>query len=520
MSTRPSWMLLTLLLVAVVGGHAGAQKGKPDRGVDGPSASFSVLLGRPTANEVTVSVLSVTELEVRVEYGTEAGKYTHETKPALAKAGSPIEFELGGLAPNTLHRYRVSTRTSGAVQFEPREEATFHTARPPGAKFVFAVQGDSHPERPGKMFSAELYDRTLREAARAEPDFYFLLGDDFSIERLIERGALSQSAVDQVYARQRGFLGALGRSTALCLVNGNHEQAARYLLDGTETSAAVLAARARNRFYPLPAPNGFYGGDAEPVEHVGLLRDYYAWTWGDALFVVVDPYWHSSIAVDNEAGVGARDVRRAQADGESGETEATGEPPARDAREKRQGKGGRDPWQITLGEAQYRWFAKTLGESRARWKFVFAHHVNGTGRGGVELARQYEWGGEDKHGVDRFAERRPGWELPIHGLFVKHGVTIFFQGHDHLYARQELDGVVYQSVPNPADDTYQAFNREAYRSGEILPNSGHLRVTVAPENVHVEYVRSFLASDERETQKHGAVAASYTLAARAKEASK
>ncbi len=33
---------------------------------------------------------------------------------------------------------------------------------------------------------------------------------------------------------------------------------------------------------------------------------------------------------------------------------------------------------------------------------------------------------------------------------VKTGVTIFFQGHEHLLARQEKDGVIYQEVPNPA----------------------------------------------------------------------
>lgn len=66
-----------------------------------------------------------------------------------------------------------------------------------------------------------------------------------------------------------------------------------------------------------------------------------------------------------------------------------------------------------------------------------------------------------------------------------------FQGHDHLFAKQELDGVIYQSVPNPADDTHTAFNKEAYTIGEILPNSGFLYITVHPEDVKVEYIRSY-----------------------------
>jgi hypothetical protein len=84
---------------------------------------------------------------------------------------------------------------------------------------------------------------------------------------------------------------------------------------------------------------------------------------------------------------------------------------------------------------------------------------------------------------------------------VKTGVTIFFQGHDHLFARQEKDGVIYQEVPNPADATYTAFNEEAYRSGDRHPNSGYLRVNVASDRATVEYVRMFLPRDEQPPER-------------------
>jgi hypothetical protein len=109
--------------------------------------------------------------------------------------------------------------------------------------------------------------------------------------------------------------------------------------------------------------------------------------------------------------------------------------------------------------------------------------------------------------------RRDVWPLPIHQLFVRTGVTIFFQGHDHLYARQERDGVIYQSTPNPADPTYTAFNREAYRPGDVLPNSGHLRVSVSPTDVRVDYVRSVLPRDESPQQRDGTVATRYRITA-------
>lgn len=97
---------------------------------------------------------------------------------------------------------------------------------------------------------------------------------------------------------------------------------------------------------------------------------------------------------------------------------------------------------------------------------------------------------------------------------VKHGVTIFFQGHDHLFARQERDGIVYQEVPIPADQNYVAYNEARYRSGVKLPNSGHLRATVSPEQVKVDYVRCYLPKDETDERRTGEVAYSYTIKAK------
>ena len=172
---------------------------------------------------------------------------------------------------------------------------------------------------------------------------------------------------------------------------------------------------------------------------------------------------------------------------------------------------GRDLWGVTIGDAQYHWFKQTLEQSKAAYKFVFSHHVLGTGRGGIEQADLYEWGGRSRRSDWDFNQERPDWELPVHQLMVKHGVTIFFQGHDHLFARQERDGIVYQELPMPADPGYVAYNQDRYQSGVILPNSGHLRVTVSPEQVKVDYVRSYLPHDETDKQKTGEIACSYTV---------
>jgi len=411
-----------------------------------PAFVAAEILGRPTNTSVTVNVIPATPLEIYYEYGTAPGVYTARTTPQSAAANTPIETLIGGLQAGQRYYYRI--RYNGT----PGEEHSFVTQRPAGSPFTFAIQGDSHPERVGRQFDAALYARTLRSATGAQPDFYFTSGDDFSVDAL---KTVNASAVRALYINQRQWLGLVG--APVFLVNGNHEQAALANLDGSADNVAVWAQTARNACFPQPAPDSFYSGDATPVEPIGLLRDYYAFTWGDALFVVIDPYWHSSQAVDNTFGG------------------------------DRQTKKKRDLWNVTLGEEQYRWFKQTLETSTARYKFVFAHHVNGTGRGGVELAYSYEWGD-----LAQFAARRPGWEKPIHQLMADNGVTIFFQGHDHIFAHQELDGVVYQTLPDPANPNYTAENTEAYRSGDRLPGSGHLRVSVAPGGVTVTYVRSYL----------------------------
>ena len=494
MNIHRSRLCTTLLIGAAVCASLAGQGGR--RNQITPDAGMTLVLGRPTDRSIALSVLAPTPLEVFVEFGAAPGKYTAKSATSKAAAGDPFELAIAPLQPNTRYYYRLRHRQPGQLEFDSAAEQSFQTQRATGSTFAFGVQGDSHPERPGKMFDPSLYTRTLERVREERPDFYLMLGDDFSIEQLIARATLSQNSVNQVYARQRAFLGRLAAATPLFLANGNHEEAARFLLDGTPSNPAVFAGKARTAFFPLPAPDAFYSGDTEIVDSVGLLRDYYAWTWGDALFVVIDPYWHSPVQVDEDPG-----GRRGAADA-----------PRRT----------RDLWTVTLGDAQYTWLKQTLEGSRARYKFVFSHHVMGTGRGAIELADFFEWGGNDRRGSDRpgsdgrganqFRERRPTWELPIHQLMAKTGVTIFFQGHDHLFAHQQKDGVTYQETPNPADDTYTAFNRDAYRSGDILPNSGHLRVTVSPANVRVDYIRSYLSKDETPRQKDGEVAFSYTIA--------
>lgn len=436
----------------------------------------SVVLGRPTDRSVTANVWSPDQSgDVSLLVGTSPGVYTRRTPAVAVAADVPVEIPLSELAPATRYYYRL--QYTGASASGASAERSFRTAPSTGATFRFGIQGDSHPERLRSQFDSVLYVRTLSAAAADSLDFYVMLGDDFSVD-ILDPATITAAQVRQRYTLQRPYLGIIGAMSPVFLVNGNHEQAARYLLDGTPNNPAVWAQTARNSLYAQPAPDAFYSGNTEQVQHIGLLRNFYAFTWGDALFVMIDPYWGSAVCVDNPFFGG----------------------------DKRS-----DLWTVTHGDAQYQWLKRTLEQSTAKYKFVFAHHVMGTGRGGIEVARLYEWGGRSPNGTSEFAARRPTWAAPIHQLFVQNKVSAFFQGHDHIWVRQDLDGVVYQAISEPADPNYSLFNADAYTTGVKFPNSGYTRVTVGPGGAKVEYVRMYKTADEAPGRTSGTVAYSYVI---------
>ncbi|MEI6248206.1 MAG: metallophosphoesterase [Verrucomicrobiota bacterium] len=447
---------------------------------------LSVVLGRASDKTVTLSLLAAEAMEAVIELGTTPGKYARKIGPLTLPKGEPVEVVVDKLTANTEYFYRLQSRflkASGGA-FTARPECRFATQRAPGSSFVFTIQGDSHPERP-QSSHPDLYARTLQAASAERPDFHICIGDDFSVDKV---RTVSPAALAQPYLLQRPFLGLIGQQASVFLMNGNHEQGSLFNYQQTDErrDVAVGVQQARNRLFPTVGPDGFYTGCQENLKGIGPLKTYCAWTWGDALFVILDNYWHSPALVDSGYGEKAKGT-------------------------KGDDKKNRDWWGITIGDAQYQWLKRTLETSKAKYKFVFAHHVLGSGRGGVDEADLYEWGGQGKRGEGSFKEKRPGWELPIHQLMVKHKVNVFFQGHDHLYCKQEKDGIVYQEVPMPSDHGYVAYNEDRYQSGTKLPSSGYLRVSVSPQQTKVEYVRCFLPKDETKETRHGMVAHAYDV---------
>jgi hypothetical protein len=107
--------------------------------------------------------------------------------------------------------------------------------------------------------------------------------------------------------------------------------------------------------------------------------------------------------------------------------------------------------------------------------------------------------------------------MPIHSLLVKNKVSIVFHGHDHLFAKQEWDGIVYQEVPQPGFPRYETPRSAAeygYTSGVILGSPGRLRLRVSPAEIGVDYIRPYLPEAENAGRHNKDVAYSYAVRAR------
>jgi hypothetical protein len=453
--------------------------GQAETGGDTITFVCRELLGRPTDRSVALNLCSDTNVEIFVEYGEKPSVYGHHTPIFNVSAGIPVTLTIDSLLPDTRYFYRIRYRSASSPEFLARDEHTWQTARPRGRRFVFAVEADPHLD---SSTNPSLYRCTLGNILSSGADFMIDLGDSFMSDKLpaeTPEGVLSRHLL------LRSFFDTLGHSIPLMLSIGNHEGELGWLLNGTPDNLAVLASHTRISYFPNPLPNSFYSGDTTEEDFVGLRQNYYAWEWGDALFVVLDPYWYTT---------------------------------------RKPGSSG-DNWDWTLGRTQYEWFKETLERSTAGFKFVFAHQLiggsNTEGRGGIEAAPYFEMGGLNSDGSQGFATHRPGWPMPIHQLMVENHVTAFFHGHDHVYVKQELDGIVYQELPQPGffnyttpEKSYSNTNlasKYGYTHGTVVSSSGFLRITVDDTSANVDYVRSYLPEHENSLRHNGEVAFSYLL---------
>jgi hypothetical protein len=238
----------------------------------------------------------------------------------------------------------------------------------------------------------------------------------------------SEANIRQRYTLMKGYYDLLG-SMPLYLVMGNHDGEAAW--DNLNTKMY------RQEYFPKSTQD----------------KNYYSFEHGNALFVILDPYSYTT------------------------------------------SKPNADGWKWTLGKTQYDWLKTTLESSKSKYKLVFIHQLVGgdnQGRGGVEFAKLYEWGGNNTDGSYGFDTKRPGWGKPIHQIFIDNKVNLAFKGHDHFFAKQDLDGIVYQTVPQPSHlgDKIDTAAEYGYKEGNIIGGSGFLNVVVSSDTVKVDFVGS------------------------------
>ena len=406
-----------------------------------PEQLIDVVLGVPSENSITMSIVANQDMKVNLEY-TANGNQPNEQSLQLKK-NEPYEVILANLEPDSTYSYMLNSVSSPL----PLLEGNFVTQRASGSSFVFTVQADSHLDTNTDL---TVYQQTITNEANDDPDFVIDLGDTF----MTEKYKPYETALAQ-YQAQRSLLSSIGKQSYLFLVLGNHdgETNSRGNVDNEMVDWAFTQ---RSRLFPNPA-TGTTADKNNPQDYIKNRENYYSWQWGDALFIVLDPYTYTP-------------------------EHRSGEP------------GG---WNSTLGKEQYDWLSATLSQSEAKFKFVFIHQLVGglgkDGRGGVSAAPLYEWGGFDTNGKYVFDTMRPGWGLPIHQLLVSQNVTAVFHGHDHLFVKEELDGITYQEVPQPGSVTINQTNSATeygYDGSNIFGGPGYLRISVGSEKAQVDFIRT------------------------------
>ena len=444
---------------------------------------------RPTASGCTLHWVPNGEVETSIFAGQSADALVPYWEAISANA---TEVELTGFPADSPLYYQCFFRKRGEADRRALPLRRVQTARRPGSSFQVALIADSHVNRvQQKPAGRANLDKAINMVLADAPDYVIFLGDEPCTK---EHGAdvptaTFESTMDK-WRFWRTAYGPLLAAVPSFLVLGNHEGEAGYQRvwrdRGEYLQRWSTIARKRFQLNPLPYTypeggenDGWLGDPADPATggadegNCSPLQNYFAWTWGDALFVVLDVHRYTNIG---------------------------GEPPV-------------VPESWTLGRAQMRWFESVLTNSRARWKLVLAHHLaGGLGWGvmdGRRTAHAYGRGGA------KYA--RIGEQAKITEIMKRTGAQFFMYGHDHVFAHQQAEGIHFLLTGRPtglspgwwdSPDWVEAYGTAAARDPyDFYAALGYTRLNISPEKLTVEFVRSGThgRNIENITQREGEV---------------
>lgn len=450
-------------VVDVLGGADGSAgaTGKPDAGLDGHSdapagadGSLFELLGAPlifapTAHGFGLNVVlrsgEPSALRARVRAGAQSD-WTDVGLPAVP-ATDIAQWSVGGLQAGQRYDYEIRADRSLYL-------GSAVTTRDPGASFSFAVLTDSHiiPRDPvpvgsevGNDFNG-FQESTLltvaSDVAAGNPDFILNMGDTLDFHMFgFNEPPPDSSWTRLAYLNFRRLLGDTLGHVAHFPVIGNWDGES-----GCNSQDEIQRSMSQRLLYvPGPQPKTYPQGGS-PNE------DYYAFTWGDALFVALNvmTYTPTCHLLDQDPGVP-------------------------------------DDW--TLGAAQLAWLDRTLAGATSKWRFLFIHHAVGGAAGDYNDSAYGRGGGQAAH---------VGEQATIHAMMLRYGVQIFFYGHDHVFTDSVVDGIHY-SLPGSAGAPWK-FDGSLTGYTQYWPDSGYGRVEIGPTQARITFIAA-----------GGQVLSSYTL---------
>jgi hypothetical protein len=398
----------------------------------------SPLVYNPTANGFSLNIVvangepSLVRAIVRTADGgpwMEQGSVEYPTNDV-------VEWTFHSLLPGTTYEYRVIV--GDPIEMLELAAGRATTQRPPGQPFTFSLITDSHiPPRsyvPLGLDTQDSQESTLlsvaQEVASDNPDFMMNLGDMLDFHMFGFNDPPPDAGWTRfAYLNYRRLFGETLAIAPHYAVIGNWDGE-----NGCNGEPAIERSRSQRLLYvPGPRPDTYPEGGNQN-------EDYYAFTWGDALFVVLNVMTYTSGChyLSYDPGVA-------------------------------------DDW--TLGGAQLAWFRQTLENATSKWRFVLIHHVVGGAAGDPANSAYGRGGGQ---------AARVGEQAIVHDLMLRHGVQIFFYGHDHVFTDMVVDGIHY-TLPGSAGAPWKFTTVETGYT-TYWPDSGRARVHVSPEDVRVDFL--------------------------------
>ena len=427
----------TVAAAIAASGAAPAATGAPADPRDESALFLPPLLSGPTQTSIRISALNGPQaaravLELRKDG---LGDWQRRQPPLRLSAYEVLDWKLKELSPATRYEYRILLKRAHDESLQPGATGSFRTQRKGPASYTAVLITDPHA---GSFTAGSgpvlTLDQVVRNASRAKAEFVLDLGDNVAWPGSREFGQENSEGAVNAYACYRRQLGPLSINSPHFAVIGNWAgESGKFPAKCIETVAAVRQAL-------LPGPNHLtypQGGSAR--------EDYYAFSWGDALFVILNIQTYSKPAHPDALPRLMADVNQIS------------------------------EW--TLGEKQMAWFATTLKNATERFRFVCMHHPAG-GNAGDGVNTLYGRGGA--------RARNSGEQARIHSLMKKHQVQIFFYGHDHVFVDDVADGIHY-ALPGSCGAPWK-FTKEETGYDRFWPDSGHAQLDVTPEQATVSFI--------------------------------